>query len=53
MGAPQIIMIVLIAIEISVASLLHGQSKGQYNFGATFVAQLILVALLIWGGFFK
>jgi len=53
MGAPQIIMIVLIAIEISVAALLDGKSKGQYNFGVTFITQLILVALLIWSGFFK
>jgi len=54
MKAPQIIFIVLIAINALVTANQHGKSKGDYNiFYYLLVDVPITIGLLIWGGFFN
>ena len=52
MGAPQIIMVVLIALGLFIAAEKHGQPRTNHDFGVTLVATAINVGLLVWGGFF-
>lgn len=53
MGAPQIVMIVIISIGLGNSLCNHGNVKEEkYNFWTTLVAIAIEVALLKWGGFF-
>ena len=52
MKAPQIIMIVMLAINLFDAMRHHGKPKeGNVSFWVTFLAACIDVALLWWGGF--
>lgn len=51
MGAPQIIMIVLIAFSVSRGILKHGESDGTVSAPTNIVAAIISVTLLWWGGF--
>jgi hypothetical protein len=53
MNAPQIIMIVIWAIGLTVVALKHGQDQPEYNFWTTLIAVCISCSILIWGGFFK
>ena len=52
MKAPQIIMIVLMAITLFNDMQHHGEpKKGTVNFWSTVLSLCISVALLWWGGF--
>ena len=54
MKAPQIIMIVLIAINLVIELILNGQEIPQkHNFAQQLVAKALLIALLYWGGFWN
>ena len=54
MGAPQIIMIVIFSISLTLSMLDHGKPKtGKESFFAALVNTAITVGLLIWGGFFN
>jgi hypothetical protein len=48
---PQTIVITLIAIELLLSLILHGQ-KTTINFWARLIDALILILLLRWGNFF-
>jgi len=51
--APQIIMCVLLFVGCGLDLARHGEAKtGKINFGVTFVAGVVTLALLWWGGFF-
>lgn len=50
MGAPQIILIVLLALGVFVSLQDDGQHE-RVSFLGTSVCTIILVALLWWGGF--
>ena len=53
MHTPQIIMIILLAIQGTVFLLKHGEPKdSRYSFPAWIVSTAIYVSLLYWGGFF-
>lgn len=52
MGAPQIITIALMSINLLLASYLHGEPRGNVNFWHNYFSACITVGLLIWGGFF-
>jgi hypothetical protein len=52
MNAPQIIMIVLIAISGTVTLVNHGKPRENWNFGVWLFAAAVEIGLLIWGGFF-
>jgi len=52
MGAPQIIVIVLIAISL-VANLLNNGQPKKYNLVTALIDSTALIGLLIWGGFFS
>ncbi|MCK5608678.1 hypothetical protein KAR91_42770 [Candidatus Pacearchaeota archaeon] len=51
MKAPQIIFIVLMAVQFTVHSLKHGESREPYHIGHTIINTVATVALLWWGGF--
>lgn len=54
MNAPQIIVIVLLALRAGVYALAHGeQRKGTYNGLAAWFGIAMWAALLWWGGFWK
>lgn len=54
MNAPQIIMIVLIAINLVIELILNGQEiPRKHSFVEDVVAKALLVALLYWGGFWN
>lgn len=53
MGAPQIIMIVLLTFSVSQHLIKHGETgEIKYNVFIGLVAAAIEVGLLWWGGFF-
>ena len=53
MKAPQIIIIVLIAMNVGLHLAKHGQPRtDKYDFFWELFGKAILVALLWWGGFF-
>lgn len=51
MQAPQIVIIVLVAITLFGNLILNGQTK-KYSFVAALIDSAILIGVLIWGGFF-
>lgn len=54
MGAPQIVFIVLFAMDLGMALGLHGKPReSRYNFWTTAIADAIHIALLYWGGFWS
>lgn len=51
---PQIIMIVLYAVDVVINAAKHGEPKGDsYNFWATLLATAASISILAWGGFWK
>jgi hypothetical protein len=52
MQAPQIIIIVLIAISLVVNLLRNGESR-KFSFVSALFDSAIVVGVLIWGGFFS
>ena len=53
MGAPQIIMIVLITLNVTVNILQHGEETKKNGLQALAVDMPLTVGLLYWGGFFN
>ena len=54
MGAPQIILIVLISIRLLANAYMHGKPRdGKYNMFASLVDAGLLIWILIAGGFFN
>ena len=54
MKAPQIIMIIILAVNLYRHLDRHGESRfDNYNFPAALIATLIYASLLWWGGFFS
>lgn len=52
--APQIILLLLMASGLGIDLSKHGEEKkGKYNVLNTIIAQLLMLVLLWWGGFFK
>jgi hypothetical protein len=51
MDAPQIIVIVLMAVGIAVTAINHGKPN-TYNVYRSIVRNAVLAGLLLWGGFF-
>jgi hypothetical protein len=52
LGAPQIIMLVILALGGGIALALHGKPRDDHNFFLWFISFLITMGLLWWGGFF-
>lgn len=53
LGAPQIIMIAIDAVNLAVAAVHHGEPKEEnYNVFISLIALAIQLAILTWGGFF-
>jgi hypothetical protein len=54
LGIPQIILIGLYMISLGIELARNGQDKtGKYNVVTTFVALVLILGLLYWGGFFS
>ena len=53
MKAPQIIMIIIMTMNVSINLIKHGEPKDDvYSFPIALISTIINVGLLIWGGFF-
>ena len=52
MGAPQIIVAILLVIEITRSAVKHGQMKEREHFGKKILDVIATILLLKWGGFF-
>ena len=52
MGAPQIIMVVLITLNVAVNILQHGQEIKRNGLQALLIDMPLTVGILYWGGFF-
>jgi hypothetical protein len=52
MGAPQIIMIVLLALGVGISIASHGKPRPPHHGIASAVGAGVTAALLWWGGFF-
>ena len=52
-GIVQGIMLALMVFGLGIALAKHGQDKGKYSFGISFVDFCITLSLLYFGGFFK
>jgi hypothetical protein len=54
MNAPQIVMIILMALEVGVSLALNGKARREnYSFWVKLGDTAILVGVLMWGGFWK
>ena len=54
MRIPQIIYIVLLAMNLGINLVKHGERRiDKYNFFSALLGTVIPVALLCWGGFFR
>jgi hypothetical protein len=53
MHIPQVLILLLIALDIGVVLAKHDQPRtDKYNVFVTAISHAIMVAILIWGGFF-
>ena len=53
MHTPQVILIVVLAIELGLVWARHGQPRtDKYNVFINLLGTSVFVGLLIWGGFF-
>ena len=52
METPQIILIVLVALNLMVNLIKNGESK-KHSFVAALIDNSVIIGLLIWGGFFS
>ena len=53
LGAPQIILIAIDAVNLATVAVYHGEPKeGNYDVFISLIALAIQLALLTWGGFF-
>lgn len=50
---PQIIVVLLMAVSVINHTINHGEFRGNYNAYINIGDQIILFALLYWGGFFS
>ena len=53
MHTPQIIYIVLQVLGLGLSMAKHGQPQKPYDFWISLTASVIMLSLLIWGGFFN
>lgn len=54
MGIPQILILALYMLSLDVELAKHGETKVmKYDFGGKMLATMIVIGLLIRGGFFK
>lgn len=53
MGIPQIIIIVLYAMNLGINLVKHGEPlEGKHNVIVTLVSTIVIMGILKWGGFF-
>lgn len=53
MGAPQVIILLLMVQCLIISFKRDGLPQPPYNVKATFLSLIIQMALLTWGGFFR
>jgi hypothetical protein len=53
MAAPQIIFIVLMAVDLLGTAYLHGKPRAPWNLCIKLVDVAIVVGVIWWGGFFE
>lgn len=53
MNIPQVILLILFGVSLLLSANQHGKQKeGTYNFWPSFIAIVLQLFLLYWGGFF-
>lgn len=53
MGIPQIAIIILYSLSVILNVYQHGTAHDTKKVGSTILSTAVIIALLIWGGFFK
>lgn len=53
MKTPQIILLVIMGAGLLLSAHDHGKPRSDNNFWVSMISGLIIIGLLIWGGFFK
>jgi len=53
MKTPQIVLIALYSLSLGISMAKHGKPREPYNFWTSFLAVIIEVAILWWGGFWR
>lgn len=54
MRIPQILIICLYMLDLGATLANHGKTElKEYNFGSRLVSCIIVIGLLVWGGFFS
>jgi hypothetical protein len=54
MNAPQIVMIVLFSVSLTISAYDHGKLReGRHNFFINLISAALMFGLLFWGGFFR
>lgn len=53
MGAPQIILIILLSVDLLLVANKHGKPRENYNVWTVIFSTALFIGLLLWGGFFK
>ena len=53
MEAPQIIALILFAINLLINANMHNKPRPDFNFWTTLISVILNLTLLYWGGFFK
>ena len=55
MKAPQMIMIVILCLDLGINLAKHGEDRtgasAKYNFWTTLIGNILMAAILYWGGF--
>ena len=51
-GVPQIVVLVLYLVNITLSAVHHGEEQGPYNVWMTMLGAAVNFAILKWGGFF-
>jgi len=50
---PQLILLGLLFMSLGIGLAKHGEPRSPYSFWDNLISFIIMVGLLIWGGFFR
>lgn len=54
LGLPQIVYLALVVLSLGITAANHGRPREEkYNFFVTFIAAVVDISIVYWGGFFK
>lgn len=53
MRTPQIIMMIMMTMSVTISLVKHGEDKGTYNFWYALIGTILEFSILKYGGFFN